>query len=712
MARLIGVSRGSIQRLAVFMPPGSAKSTYGSILFPAWYLAKHPTHSILAASHTTELAEKWGRRVRNLIEEHGPTLGLAISQDNAAAGRWALTSGGEYYAAGVGVGIAGFRADLAIIDDPVRSREDADSALVREKTWEWYKSDLSTRMKPGGRIVLIQCMTGDTPVLMETGQEKLLRDIRAGDRVATYENGKVSISVVRNWINHGPDRVLEIRMKSGIIVKANARHPFLVEEDGETKWQRTDLLKKGNVILRVIGASGRVSRAPQKGVISRPNAKACAIHTTAKIDGKLVFDRPRLILSLGAIGICATATELAFQIMNAFWPNRAEFVPYVGSHLQTTIRAPIGTISFASITATIVKRLEGFSATTATLLSGMGRLRKSFSQPLSMCEVARDTIVEIVDAGIEEVFDVQIDRTENFIANGLVSKNTRWSEDDLAGRLLLDMRKGGDQWEVLSLPALAEAGDPLGRDTGEVLWDDAYGYGNFLRHERATQSARNWSALYQQNPVPEEGNQFKADWLRPYTTHPALETLSVYGGSDYAVTSDGGDYTCHVVVGLDVDGRCYLLDLWRGQSSPDVWVREWCRLVREWRPLDWAEESGQITSALGPYIEEQARARKAYVNRERFATKGDKAVRCQSIRGRMANDGLYVPMQAPWYSDFRAELLSFPAGKHDDQVDSLGLVGQLIDRMIPGREPGKPEKAKIKTGYKSDELEREDWRTY
>src|SRR5262245_23104545 len=78
MAKLIGVSRGTIPRLMVFMPPGSAKSTYGSVLFPAWYLARHPNHAILAASHTVELAEKWGRRVRNSVEEHGPTLGLSI----------------------------------------------------------------------------------------------------------------------------------------------------------------------------------------------------------------------------------------------------------------------------------------------------------------------------------------------------------------------------------------------------------------------------------------------------------------------------------------------------------------------------------------------------------------------------------------------------------------------------------------------------------
>src|SRR5215470_10903827 len=111
------LASGEIDRLAVFMPPGSAKSTYASILFPPWFLARAPQCAIIAASHTTELAEKWGRRIRNLIVEHGPTLGIALAPDSQAAGRWALDAGGEYYAAGVGVGIAGFRADLALIDD-------------------------------------------------------------------------------------------------------------------------------------------------------------------------------------------------------------------------------------------------------------------------------------------------------------------------------------------------------------------------------------------------------------------------------------------------------------------------------------------------------------------------------------------------------------------------------------------------------------------
>ena len=107
---------------------GRAKSTYASVVFPAWFLAQHPSASVIAASHTTELSERWGRRVRDLVNEHSQTLGIALRKDTQAAGRWQLdTSGGEYLAAGVGQAILGFRSDLTVIDDPIRSREDAQS---------------------------------------------------------------------------------------------------------------------------------------------------------------------------------------------------------------------------------------------------------------------------------------------------------------------------------------------------------------------------------------------------------------------------------------------------------------------------------------------------------------------------------------------------------------------------------------------------------
>ena len=426
--KLEAVACGDIKRLAVFMPPGSAKSTYASKLFPAWLLQRHPTANILAASHTTELAEKWGRWVRNIVKEHSSELGITPSDDSQAAGRWALKSGGEYYAAGVGTGIAGFRAKYGLIDDPVRSRQDADSELIRDRIWDWYINDFRTRLVPGAAEVLIQ---------------------------------------------------------------------------------------------------------------------------------------------------------------------------------------------------------------------------------------------------------------------------TRWHEDDLAGRAL-----NHQQWEVISLPAIAEANDQLGRYVGEPLWDDdAYHYGEQLLELQKSTPARTWSALYQQRPAPDDGDYFKADWLKPYDKAPAQDTLRVYGGSDYAVSADQGDYTVHVVVGLDPEGRMYLLDLWRKQAASDEWVEAFCDLVKEWKPIAWAEETGQIRSGVGPYIDRRQRERQAYVYRELFPTRGDKAVRAQSIRGRMALEGLYVPVNAAWYPALRSELLSFPAGKHDDVVDALGLVGQLLDRMTAGEHPAKPAKPENASGY-------------
>src|SRR4030095_7748950 len=105
---------GDDEVLLLFAPPGSAKSTYVSILLPSWYLANHPSHSILAATHSVEFAERWGRRVRNDIAADENILGITLSEDSKAAARWSLTSGGEYYGVGAGVGISGFRANLGV----------------------------------------------------------------------------------------------------------------------------------------------------------------------------------------------------------------------------------------------------------------------------------------------------------------------------------------------------------------------------------------------------------------------------------------------------------------------------------------------------------------------------------------------------------------------------------------------------------------------
>src|SRR5690606_18437859 len=208
-------------------------------------------------------------------------------------------------------------------------------------------------------------------------------------------------------------------------------------------------------------------------------------------------------------------------------------------------------------------------------------------------------------------------------------------------------------------------------------------------------------ALFQQRPAPDTGDYFKREWIKtvPASQVPPIETMSIYGASDYAVTDKGGDYTVHVVVGVDSDGRVWLLDLWRQQASSDRWVDSYCDLVRKVKSMGWAEETGQIKSGVGPFLVRRMLETNSIVVREQFPTRGDKSVRAQSIRGRMALSGLYVREDLPGLEALISEMMSFPVGVHDDQDDALGVDGQLMDRMTPGKRPKKQERMDYSADY-------------
>jgi predicted phage terminase large subunit-like protein len=139
----------------VLMPPGSAKSTYVSVLFPAWWFTQHPRSSIISASHSSGLASPFSRRVRALILAKEASLGFGLARDQRSSQSWSTTNGGDYFSIGVRGAITGRRADLILVDDPVRCQADAESARQRDYVWEWFKADLTTRLRPGGKVVLI-----------------------------------------------------------------------------------------------------------------------------------------------------------------------------------------------------------------------------------------------------------------------------------------------------------------------------------------------------------------------------------------------------------------------------------------------------------------------------------------------------------------------------------------------------------------------------
>ena len=424
----------AVRNLALFLPPGSAKTTYASILFPSWYLSRFPDRSVIAASHTYELAEKWGRQVRNAIVQHSPVLGLEMSNDSQAAGAWSLKSGGEYRATGVGSAIVGHRSDCLVIDDPVRGGIDAESERVRETTFEWYKRDLITRLKPGGVKILIQ---------------------------------------------------------------------------------------------------------------------------------------------------------------------------------------------------------------------------------------------------------------------------TRWHLDDLAGRILAEADRTGEKWTVINLPAEALPNDALGRQPGEMLWgDDGYGYARDLKKAKLVHTARDWSSQFQQNPVPDQGGFFQKEWLRSYEHMPPINNLHIYGASDFATKDGEGDYTVHLTIGVDQNSHMYVLDMWRKQADSQAWVESWCDNILRWKyagknVIAWAFEKGQIRGSTLPWLRQRAKETSAFTNIREFPTRGSKSERARAIQGRMSMLGLYVPIGAAWYPDFLHELLSFPVTKHDDIVDCLGLIGQMLGDITPGEVTRAPPKLKV-----------------
>jgi phage terminase large subunit-like protein len=145
-----------VDGIMAFMPPGSAKSTYLSVLAPAWVMGRKPGVNVISTSYGQELANRFGRRVRQIVRspEFSKIMGCSITGDNQAVDNWSLTSGSDFRAAGMGAAVTGFRSDFAGIDDPIRGREDADSQLIRDKIWASFNDDIATRMKPRAKLCL------------------------------------------------------------------------------------------------------------------------------------------------------------------------------------------------------------------------------------------------------------------------------------------------------------------------------------------------------------------------------------------------------------------------------------------------------------------------------------------------------------------------------------------------------------------------------
>lgn len=439
------VRAGKCDRLILMAPPRHGKSQLVSRHFPAWILGVRPKSQIILASYGQDLANDFGRDIRGLVSspEYSALFPkVRLDDTSRSVNRFHTTAGGVVYAVGVGSAVTGRGADFAIVDDPIRNREDADSPVVQKAVWDWYTSTLFTRLMPGASLILMM---------------------------------------------------------------------------------------------------------------------------------------------------------------------------------------------------------------------------------------------------------------------------TRWAENDLAGKLLEAMNQQGERWRVLEMPAIENEGT----DDEQALWPDWYDLES-LKRIRNTIGPRDWSALYQQRPASDEGDFFKREWLKSYKPSDKPERLNVYITSDFAVTEGRGDYTCHVVWGVDLDHNLYALDCWRGQSGPDVWIDALLALVRKYRPLRWFGEAGVIRRAIEPILKRRQQELGVYCATEWIPSMRDKETRARAFQSRAAIGAVFFPDSAPWLDACLDELVRFPAAKHDDFVDCCSMIGSRVSALVSATIETSPARPRVRDyGFGDTESdESTTWRTF
>lgn len=158
------VAEGKSPRLMILMPPRHGKSELASIRFPAWHLGHYPHHELINVGYNLDLPMGFSRKVREIFRD--PVFqscfpNSKLSPDSQSVEKWNTTAGGGFTAAGTGGGITGKGAHILIVDDPIKDQEEADSALVRDKLWDWYQSTAYTRLAPGGGVLVIQTWWND-----------------------------------------------------------------------------------------------------------------------------------------------------------------------------------------------------------------------------------------------------------------------------------------------------------------------------------------------------------------------------------------------------------------------------------------------------------------------------------------------------------------------------------------------------------------------
>jgi predicted phage terminase large subunit-like protein len=779
-------------RLMLLVPPRHGKSTLASISFPAWHLGHNPIHEIVNVGYNLDLPMTFSKKVRQTFRD--PLYGAIFSDaqlnpESQGAEAWNLTRGGGFTAVGVGGGLTGKGAHILTVDDPIKNIEDADNVNVRAALWDWYQSTAYTRLAPGGGVLIIECLVGDTLVTMADGSRRRLDEISPGDYVLSWSNGEQVPARVSAVTPQGEDNIFCLRTGNNTVY-GNARHPFL---SASGKWVRMVDVKKGDYLIAsgaevqhtghrlspqrawllgfMFGDGWVVERArtsmdrsgtmkyPTKayqtcfargvyedinervltvmeaefGVRMNPNGGKKFVSENAAL-GRWFLDHG---LRGGAHGKRVPAWVFAepIEVRKAFIGGFCEADGHVTKKGRMTIglcnyefvsdiRALARSAGYRPSNISVYTKLQQAPGSPTPVLANNVNVQWQLApQPEPFYEV---TVRGVTPAGRAQVYDLSIEGTHNFIADGLVTHNTWWNDDDLAGRLQQLARSDpqADQFEIVRYPAIAEEYEyrdrqsliitrvpaagvlhpadtthELLRSPGECLHHDRYPI-EALKRIKANMAPRIWSALYQQNPVPDEGMYFKQENFRYQRVQPEPYNKFVYTAWDFAIgEKQQNDWTVGATILQDESDSLHVLDINRFKGDSFAIVEA---------ILDTAEpflkhhnftyllgfEDGQIFRSIEPLLKKRMTERRLYPSYEVLKPLSDKIARARALQGRMQQGRVIFPESSSWLETARQELLRFPAGAHDDIVDALAWAVNLCIGKAP---PRVKEAKKVKT---------------
>lgn len=270
----------------------------------------------------------------------------------------------------------------------------------------------------------------------------------------------------------------------------------------------------------------------------------------------------------------------------------------------------------------------------------------------------------------------------------------RWTGMDLGGRICELQETGAEKWDIVCVPSIAEEGDPLGRAPGEPLLPD--GPNRRTLEELQLIQAKNprlFQALHQQKPISQQGEVFNTACIRlhPWSAFP--EKLALYGSSDLAFTENGGDFTVHLLFGVDEKREVWLLDLFRRQVNTEAGLSALIALMggkstmpRSYTPVrKWFFEKVAFQKVLEPLLQRKMREAGIFCSTESVSIHGlggkDSPDRAGAIAGAMQMGLVHAPESAPWLGPLFHEMGAFPRGVFDDQVDTLALVGMKLQSL-------------------------------